>query len=185
MVNNIQQVSQPQVMSSMQPQTQPPVQPVIENQTKQKPKKSWAKTLVIGCLIFLILSILCGSIVFFGSKYIIDNSEQSKITEELFTALDEGNKEKVEELVSPLVYDDFYKEYPEGTLASLFENNIENVTITKVYVESSIATVEFDLHVKDNSQNLENWGQVDMQQSYSKDGAWSIIYIGPKFSLDY
>lgn len=147
-------------------------------QTSTSTNKSGAKKIILIIAgLFGLMVIAC--IVFFaGIIFFVGNNKYSKTAESFINALDEGDSATVKNLSDSLLYEDLYYEYDEGTIASYFENNVENFSVKSVKTNYGIANLIVEINLKDDSSGLEAWNRIDLRDSATAEKP-IVVYIGP------
>lgn len=163
------------VTENVAPPTDTTTPPVSQPEQKKK------KNPVIVILIVLVgLAVLCCSCAvggIFALNYGMQKTPQAVAVKALFTAMSEDDKDTVKLVSTSRLYDDLYAPLNNNgdTLASLFKNNITDISISSVNIENSSASVEFKL--KQKVEEVTNLEYAELEKIGDK---WIVSYIGPK-----
>ena len=106
----------------------------VVNREETTIKKKNPIVIILMVLFGLVaLCAVCGVGGFLLLSKAVQNSPQAVAVKGLYTALDKGDKLAVKNLTTDTLYNDLYAPAGNGdTLANLFKNNVDKVTVTSV-----------------------------------------------------
>ena len=151
---------------------------VVKREETSKKKKNPIVIILMVLFGLVALCAVCGVGGFLLLSKAVQNSPQAVAVKNFYTALDNDDKLAVKNLTTDTLYKDLYAPAGNGdTLANLFKNNVDKVTVTSVGDTNGTGTVEFSLKVTTIQALL---GKINYAELQKVGEVWIITYIGPK-----